>query len=341
MVLMDPLTTIRAIHFAGCVLAAGAAAFSVLVSEPAWRRQTEVNKPIGVHDALVGRLIWFGLTTALVSAAVWLVLVAAEIGGGSWREALLDGTVYGFLTDTQFGFVFQLRLMLAVALATLLLLPVRRREGLVNVVRPTIAVTAAALLGSLAWTGHAGGASGGDASVHLFADILHLLAAGIWIGGLFPLAFLLARLSRVSDRQAMAACAQMLSRFSNVGVATVTVLFASGVVNTWFLTAHMRGLIGTEYGRLVQIKIALFLVMLCLAADNRLRLLPRIARPDEERTTGALQQLRRNVALEIAFGLAALYVVGVLGVTPPAGHIHGAQSACSAQGGPNCIASVK
>jgi hypothetical protein len=45
--------------------------------------------------------------------------------------------------------------------------------------------------------------------------------------------------------------------------------------------------------------------------------------PDLQRTE-QLRQLRRNAAFEIALGLFAIYIVGILGVTPPAGHFHGA-----------------
>jgi putative copper export protein len=65
--------------------------------------------------------------------------------------------------------------------------------------------------------------------------------------------------------------------------------------------------------------------MLCLAAFNRLRLVKMIPQNEEhssvERSIKALWWLRRNTALEIALGMAIIYIVGVLGVTP-AGHVH-------------------
>jgi putative copper resistance protein D len=338
--MVDPLAAVRAIHFAAVIVVAGAAAFSVLVGEPVWQRSADAAPPIVAHRGSVAYLIWMGLAATLASGIAWLALVAAEITGGAWADAIRDGTAYAVLTDTQFGFVFQLRLLLVALLAALLLALARQGDGARKSLRVVGAVTGAALLGSLAWTGHASGASGSDANVHLLADILHLLAAGVWVGGLFPLALLLAQLARMADRRSLATCAQILRRFSNLGVVSVTVLFASGVVNTWFLTGHMRGLVGTAYGQLVQIKIGLFLVMLCLAADNRLRLLPRIAQDENERSAGALRRLRRNTMLEIVLGLVVIYVVGVLGLTPPAGHVHGAEtSACGLLDGPHCIAS--
>jgi putative copper resistance protein D len=186
-----------------------------------------------------------------------------------------------------------------------------------------VAASAGILIGSLAWIGHAGAGAGSEGSLHLCADVLHLLAAGAWVGGLLPLAVVLWRLSARSDPQSVSAGALVLQRFSNLGIIAVAALFASGVVNTWFLTAHMQVLVGTAYGQLLQIKIALFLAMVGLAADNRLRLLPRILQADHERRMQASRQLRRNTLLEIVLGFAVIYLVAVLGITPPAGHVHG------------------
>jgi putative copper export protein len=64
--------------------------------------------------------------------------------------------------------------------------------------------------------------------------------------------------------------------------------------------------------------------MLCLAAVNRLRLVPAASQaegPDDQQLRmRALRRLRLTTALEIALGLLVIYIVGVLGMTPPAGH---------------------
>jgi putative copper resistance protein D len=128
------------------------------------------------------------------------------------------------------------------------------------------------------------------------------------------------------DRHYLSECGPVLRRFSNLAMLSVAALLVTGFINAWFLTNHLRGLIGTPYGELLQIKIALFLAMLCFAAINRLRLLPRLAHPkcppSEPGHIVTLRRLRRNTTLEIALGLAILYFVGLLGVTPPAGHAH-------------------
>jgi putative copper resistance protein D len=75
-------------------------------------------------------------------------------------------------------------------------------------------------------------------------------------------------------------------------------------------------LIGTAYGRLLLVKLALFMAMVALAAVNRWSLTPRLDRGNN----GARRALRRNAILETAAGIAIVTVVGALGVTIPAAH---------------------
>ena len=55
------------------------------------------------------------------------------------------------------------------------------------------AIAAAVALASLAWSGHGAASEGFRGTVHLVADIVHLLAAGVWVGPLFALGLLLFR----------------------------------------------------------------------------------------------------------------------------------------------------
>jgi putative copper resistance protein D len=315
--LIDPLVFVRAIHFASCILVAGVTIFSILVAEPIWQRADLQSAALDNHRNPIAPVVWFGLALAMVSGLAHLVLVAGDITSESWTDVIADRMVLTVLMDTQFGLVSQLRLLLALVLACLLLLSGSHRSRKAIWLRTLAAIFSVLMLASLAWTGHAAGASGPGASTHLVGDVLHIVAAGIWVGGLTPLALFMWQTDGPGHRQ-------VLRRFSNLGVISVAALFASGLINTWFLTNHMRGLIGTQYGLLLQIKIALFLAMLCLAAVNRLRLLPRLTEGATCKPGNAvtLRQLRRNTTIEVVLGLGVLYIVGQLGVTPPAGHVH-------------------
>src|SRR2546430_1224014 len=96
----------------------------------------------------------------------------------------------------------------------------------------------------------------------------------------------------------------------------VGALFLSGLVSTWYLVGDVPALIGTDYGRILLAKLALFAAMITLALVNRLRLTPRLRAHDRE----ALHRLRRNALLEAAAGLLVVTLVSVLGITVPAAH---------------------
>ncbi len=86
--------------------------------------------------------------------------------------------------------------------------------------------------------------------------------------------------------------------------------------NAWFLVGDVPALIGTDYGRLLLVKLGVFAAMLGLAVTNRGVLTPRLAAGDR----AALPMLRRTAVLEIAAGIGVVLIVAVLGVTVPAAH---------------------
>jgi putative copper resistance protein D len=158
--------------------------------------------------------------------------------------------------------------------------------------------------------------------LHLTADTLHLLAAAIWIGGLVSLVLLLS-VSRNDQTDAGVSFARdATERFSTMGVAIVVVVLATGIVNAWILVGSLQALIVTDYGRLLMLKVALFGVMLLVAAINRFWLTPRLALPPgSEPQFKVLRRLARNSMIEIVLASMIFAIVGMLGTLHPA--IHG------------------
>jgi hypothetical protein len=173
---------------------------------------------------------------------------------------------------------------------------------------------AAALIALPALVGHAGASPGMAGNFHLVSDMVHLLAAGAWLGGLSAFALLLARARSEPGWDDVAVTATR--RFSVVGILSVGGLLASGLTNSWYLLSGPRDLVTTDYGRLVALKIGLFAAMVTLAAVNRFYLTPRLP----ERS--ALRALLRNSIAEIGLGLCVVLFVAILGTLPPAAHIH-------------------
>ena len=256
---------------------------------------------------------------ALLSGGAWLLFVSAQMSGQTIGDTLTQGVVATVLTRTRFGQVWTLRFVLAVILAGLLLMPQGWRGrwwrwgGL---------AFAAGTLASLAWAGHGAATPGRPGDLHLAADMLHLLAAGAWVGSLIPLALMLADDRQNGDAGAPAA-RRAVVRFSVLAAISVVVLLAGGLVNTWFLAGTIPALIGTEYGRLLLCKIAIFVTMVIFGAVNLLRMTPRLAPAAAHRqplVRSALGHLRRNALVEAGLGFGVLGIVAILGILPPGLH---------------------
>jgi putative copper export protein/mono/diheme cytochrome c family protein len=240
---------------------------------------------------------------------------------GTPLSAVLQGGVVNIvLTQTHFGEAWMIRAGLIVVLAVCLVIQARTRRhpaGWIGL------VAAAAFVAALAWAGH--GAATEDVpfdAIHLPADLLHLLATGAWLGALFPLVVLLAQACRDAGPPAVAVARTATLRFSILGISCVGTLIVTGVVNTWFLAGSVPALLGTLYGQLLLLKIALFAAMIAAAGVNQRRLLPCLADPASEhdlclRTT---RQVWRNASVEACLGIFVLAIVGVIGILTPGLH---------------------
>jgi putative copper resistance protein D len=176
-------------------------------------------------------------------------------------------------------------------------------------------VIAAALVASLAFAGHAGAGEGPEGTFHLAADLLHLTAAAAWVGALVPLAMLL---HAANKGEALPVAREATRRFSVMGIASVGTILATGIVNTYVLSGSIPALLGTQYGRLVLVKVSLFGVMVSIAAINRQLLTPRLVQDEDARAARlACKRLRNNSLVEAAVGAIILVVVAILGTLPP------------------------
>jgi putative copper resistance protein D len=284
------LAAVRALHFASVLLLFGQCAYALAVSPD--RQPGPAFRPIAAWCAAV----------AFASALGWLALELPRMSGLPFAQAVQPETVWTLLTATQFGKLELVRLALLAALAALLAGPARPASG---------ALFAGLLLVTISGSGHA--AAGGP--VRLAADSVHILAAGAWLGALLPLILVLRRALK-DGAGAMRAAASATARFSTLGIACMAVLLFSGVVNTWYTVSPVSMALESKYGRLLALKIALFALILAIAAVNRTILMPR----------NRLQPLMRNALVEFVVGLAIVALVGMLGITVPAAHSHGSMA---------------
>ena len=299
------LIATRAIHFAATTITAGTLVFRTVIAAPVLRTDGDVADIFRTHTQ---RLLRASLLVTAISGMIWLLMQATSMSGRPFGDA---GVLATILEDTQIGQVAEIRLAMVIVLALYL-----ARAHFAGGDWIALA-TALGLVASLAWTGHAGATAGQAGDLHVAADALHLCAAAAWIGGLLSLLlfFAAARQSRSLDW--MSLVRKATERFSIMGMVSVAVLLATGIVNAWILVGSFHALIVTEYGQLLLLKLGVFAAMLALAATNRCWLTPRLGLSD----LGALRWLARNSAVEFVLALAVLVIVGLLGTLHPAIHL--------------------
>src|SRR5215472_12565951 len=284
----------RFLHFAAAMAAFGIAAFRHYAFAGAGRTIDAAVR--AAFDAALARAMAVAAGLALASALAIIPFTAAEMSGSN--AAARDPTIWhAVLFDTQFGRVWCWHCGCAAALMLLSAAPPRPWR--------TAAASLAALLllASLGLTGHAAMDMGGGAS-HEINQTVHLVAGGLWLGGLLPLGMLLRRALRPGGAAYAALAQTALPHFSQIGYAAVALLLITGTVNSLMLVGSLPALFGTPYGRLLAVKIALVLAMVGLALVNRLRFVPRLGTPGS--AIAALRALSWSVAAEQAIGIAIL-----------------------------------
>jgi copper resistance protein D len=313
--LIDPLIAIRAMHFAATAMTTGTILFQAMVAGAALHSAETLATAVRTQ---IRRVAWIGLAITAASAAIWVLLEAVAMSGLPFSEAVTSEVLLTVVNDTQFGRVFEIRFVLAMILAACLAydrFPLARWLALAS---------ALGLVAAIAWTGHAGSTVGKLGVLHLTADALHLIAAAAWSGGLVPFVWLLVATRRYRHEAWSRLARGATERFSTLGIVSVAILLGSGIVNAWMLVGSVGGLIGTQYGHLLLLKIALFAAMVGFAAVNRFWLTPRLAsRSGSAAQLETLHRLTRNSLIEIALALMIFAIVGMLGTWHPAIHVLG------------------
>jgi copper transport protein len=261
-------------NFIGMLARFGALlAFTVLSGLFFWWRFILPRQPIAIPEfAKRARLATeIACETILVAAIIEVAAQAVALDGTGRAITSLPllGTI---LFHSQFGAFILLRAVLSV-LALVALGWRSLRESLTVRNQGRISLLFIILLTiSLVYSGH-GGTGPAWAS---FNDGLHLLANGIWLGGLFALAFII--LPAFTD---LAEQGQYLARsvpaFSVPAILAVAFLLVTGPLNTTQHVLSINQLWTTPYGITLSIKIALFILMIAISAYHAFRLRPQLA----------------------------------------------------------------
>ncbi|OZA63310.1 MAG: hypothetical protein B7X78_05685 [Sphingomonadales bacterium 39-62-4] len=276
----------------GALIAARAVAYSALLLVAGLPLQA-----LAGGRSLSGRMRAALVVLALLAgaASVWWALESVAAMVGLPLVELDQPTAEAVLAATPLGAVMEWRLTALACVIVAAIVPLKLLR------LPVIALAGAVALCSMALTGHAGAS---EWALHHWADGLHLIAAGLWIGALA--AFL-------GDAVFGKADVLGLARFARTGSVAVAVLVLTGAINTLAI-AGFPPVWQSRWMGLLGVKIALFGLMLALAAGNRWRIVPALERGE----AGAEARLQRSLLLEFMAGLGVVLIVAMLGVLDPA-----------------------
>jgi putative copper resistance protein D len=162
-----------------------------------------------------------------------------------------------------------------------------------------------AMLAAQVTTSHAAARIDGRIPLGI-ADFIHMLAAGIWIGGI---PYFLVALNGVGNGKAWR---RVGKRFSLISMVAVAMLFCAGLFMAIPYIGSLAALYGTAYGVMVSTKFVLLLVLLALGGMNFL-LVERLRRDPAT----PILRLKRFAEVEIGIGLTVLFAAASLTSVPP------------------------
>lgn len=278
---------IRALLYLGAILVLGSGVFARWIGPDLARGAARTRIRVG---CLAGAVLLVVASLVEVADAITRALGAFDVG-------LLPE----YLSGTQHGRAVLARIACVIPVAWL----AARNRPAARWGRAAFAALGLGLLLTFSLTSHA--ASTRSASA-IAADLVHMVSAAAWAGGLFFLAWTPVWPERIGAASPVAAAVRRVSRIGVVCVAGIigTGLYAS-ILHLWGVPA----LTGSAYGRTLLVKIALVLVALGLAGVNRWVLVPGAHR------RGGGTRLGRVIRAEALAVTAILAATGALASQAP------------------------
>lgn len=261
--------TVDVLYWTGRVL--GYASFALLLGAVGF---VLLCWPEGAADRRVRRLVWRAWVALLV-ATVADGLLQGPYGAGQGIAHVFDTNLLASTLALPLGTGLALRVSLLAVAVPLVneILAGRRLFGV------PAAVVGVGLAATWSISGHDGG------GLRLPADVLHLAAMGLWLGGLVVVWW---------AKPAAAA----IARFSSLAFGCVVVLVATGTYQSWRQLGNWAAFLDTEYGRVLLLKIGAVLLILGAAWFSRRRIGSRKLRHSVlAETVGAVVVLALTAAL--------------------------------------------
>ena len=285
---------------------------------PAETKRTDATALIvDVHRSI--RLLCVGFALLLVAGVFVFGVARIQSLGPLSVETAAD------FVGTPVGTVWSVQAGITVAIAAFVLAGSRvglsRRLFLGGTVAGALAVAA-----GVAWTSHS--ATAIDRFWGFAVDFVHIVAAGVWVGGLVVVAVVLPRLHSASDDSARDwVIGGVVRRYSVLALGGATFAVGTGLtLASWHVSAGEE-LAGTFYGTVLLVKLGLVALALALGGYHRFVLLPKLESQSTTvlgrllgrspvRTDGGrvnvISRLTTTVRLEVVVLVCVLLLSGVL-----------------------------
>ena len=329
---------VRVLDYLAIALALGGLAFMLL----AWLPGFEAAAGAGgewraAARAFDGRMRWLLCIAVVVGALVSVlgILLQGASAAGVSLWASLKSTIVENTLEARFGQTWGARAIDWILLGALLAFAARMRrraEGQATATAPgarhgavklartpwwllaPIGLAALYLAITPALSGHASVQN--PTAVFFPADVLHVLAASVWVGGIACLLLAVpAATGRLEGPDRSRVLLATLTRFSPLALVSVIVIALSGVVQAYIDVRTVHGLLHSTYGALVIAKTVLLLLLIGLGWVNRERVIPALGRiagagaPPGQTGVLARRTMRGELALMIAvFGVTAALI---------------------------------
>ncbi|MDE9433913.1 copper homeostasis membrane protein CopD [Xenorhabdus bovienii] len=302
----------RFFHFVVVMLMFGLSLFTAMLASGRFSVLMRERLRVGVSISTV---------LALITSIVWFIIQAGLMGDG-WHD-VYQFDIWLVVLGTAFGQVWKWQLLVAaLAVACLFFFHTKTRNFL-------LLGCSVILLSSHAFIGHAAMHEGNIGLLLQANQIVHLLSAGYWFGGLWPFLLCLQFLrlkntlnsnlyrdgtysGYIVDKLSGESVAAM-RKFSNYGHFAVFMVIITGIVSSIILIPDWPVFSTTisEYQSMLWLKIALVAGMVLLALINRYILVPRL---NQKRR---YEWLTMNSWLEIILGTSVLLCIAIFATEPP------------------------
>ncbi len=296
----------RWLTFMAMMTLVGSSLFILFVWQPAVRLS-------GVGQNLEpkwSKLPYIALLVLFIASIFWLLLQSGQAAGAEF--AMPWNPVMGqVLFTTRFGAAWIARI--AIGFALMLFLPKAKsdRDRWISLGLGVL------LLLTVSIGSHA--AAQPSAFLPITADLIHFIAASVWVGGLLHFLLGLYAVRQLDEEERPKLTATLIPRFSALGLTSTAVLALTGLYASLLHVGSIDGLMNTVYGKTLLIKLALVLPMIMLGAVNLLVTTPNMKQA-AERGGGStwVGRFRKLVTSEVTLGIAVIFSVAILTTLPPA-----------------------